>query len=197
MAMNPTANARAELLAILKANSVRRGNFTLASGATSDLYVNCKLTTLDPRAALLVGAAGWELVRETAAELGVEVAAVGGLTMGADAIALSIGIAAELAQPGRGLQTFIVRKAVKEHGTKKRIEGNFRAGSTVVVIDDVITTGGSTIQAIEAVEAEGGRVAFVLALVDRQEGGRANIEARGVRVVAIFTRADVVLGNAE
>jgi orotate phosphoribosyltransferase len=190
--MHPTPNHRAELLAMLKANSVRRGHFTLASGATSDLYVNCKLTTLDPKAALLVGAAGWELVRATAAEMRVEIAAVGGLTMGADAIALSIGMAAELAQPGTGLQTFIVRKAVKEHGTKKRIEGNFRAGSNVVVIDDVITTGGSTIQAIEAVEAEGGRVAFVLALVDRQEGGRANIEARGVRVVSIFTREDVV-----
>jgi orotate phosphoribosyltransferase len=186
------AGSRAELLAILKANSVRRGTFTLASGATSDLYINCKLTTLDPRAALLVGAAGWELVRTTAAGLGVEVAAVGGLTMGADAIALSIGIAAELANPGRGLQTFIVRKAVKEHGTRKRIEGNFHPGDVVVVIDDVITTGGSTIQAIEAVEAEGGRVAFVLALVDRQEGGRAHIEARGVRVVPVFTRADVL-----
>ncbi len=185
-------NARTELLQILKANSVRRGSFTLASGATSDLYVNCKLTTLDPRAALLVGAAGWELVKNTAAELGVEVAALGGLTMGADAIALSIGIAAELAQPGRGLQTFIVRKAAKEHGTKKRIEGNFKAGAAVVVIDDVITTGGSTIQAIEAVEAEGGKVAFVLALVDRQEGGKVNIEARGVRVVSVFTREDVV-----
>jgi orotate phosphoribosyltransferase len=112
--------------------------------------------------------------------------------MGADAIALSIGIAAELEQPGTGLQTFIVRKAVKEHGTKKRIEGNFHPGDVVVVIDDVITTGGSTIQAIEAVEAEGGKVAFVLALVDRQEGGRANIEARGVRVFSVFTRADVV-----
>jgi orotate phosphoribosyltransferase len=192
MSKTPATNSRTELLSILQTNSVRRGSFTLASGATSDLYVNCKLTTLDPRAALLVGAAGWDLVRTTAAELGVEVAAVGGLTMGADAIALSIGIAAELEQPGRGLQTFIVRKAAKEHGTKKRIEGNFKAGDTVVVIDDVITTGGSTIQAIEAVEAEGGQVAFVLALVDRQEGGRANIEARGVRVVSVFTRADVV-----
>jgi orotate phosphoribosyltransferase len=187
-----TSGPRAELLGILQANSVRRGHFTLASGAASDLYVNCKLTTLDPKAALLVGKVGWRLVRSAAAELNVDVAAIGGLTMGADAIALSIGIAAELEQPGTGLQTFIVRKAVKEHGTKKRIEGNFHPGDVVVVIDDVITTGGSTIQAIEAVEAEGGKVAFVLALVDRQEGGRANIEARGVRVFSVFTRADVV-----
>jgi orotate phosphoribosyltransferase len=187
-----TPDPRTELLEILKANSVRRGNFTLASGATSDLYVNCKLTTLDPKAALLVGAAGWHLVRATAAELGVRVAGVGGLTMGADAIALSIGIAAELDKPGSGLQTFIVRKAAKEHGTRQRIEGNFHAADVVVVIDDVITTGGSTIQAIEAVEAAGGKVAFVLALVDRQEGGRQNIEARGVRVVSVFTREDVV-----
>ena len=192
MSESSIASGRSRLLEILKTNSVRRGTFTLASGATSDLYVNCKLTTLDPQAALLVGAAGWDLVRNTAAELGVEIAAVGGLTMGADAIALSIGIAAELEEPGRSLQTFIVRKATKEHGTKKRIEGNFHAGDRVVVIDDVITTGGSTIQAIEAVQAEGGKVAFVLALVDRQEGGRANIEQRGVRVVSVFTRADVV-----
>ena len=191
MSARSGASAKPQLLEILKANSVRRGTFTLASGVVSDLYVNCKLTTLDPKAALLVGAVGWDLLRATAADLGIEIAAVGGLTMGADAIALSIGIAAELASPGNAPQTFIVRKATKEHGTKKRIEGNFQTGDTVVVIDDVITTGGSTIQAIEAVEGEGGKVAFVLALVDRQEGGRANIEARGLPVVAIFTRADV------
>jgi orotate phosphoribosyltransferase len=185
------ATPRLQLLEILKANSVRRGTFTLSSGAVSDLYVNCKLTTLDPKAALLVGAAGWELISATARERGVQIAAVGGLTMGADAIALSIGIAAELASPGSAPQTFTVRKTVKDHGTKKRIEGNFHAGDVVVVIDDVITTGGSTIQAIEAVQAEGGQVAFVLALVDRQEGGRANIEALGVPVVSVFTRADV------
>jgi orotate phosphoribosyltransferase len=80
---------------------------------------------------------------------------------------------------------------VKEHGRQKRIEGNFLSGDSVVVVDDVITTGGSTIQAIDAIEEAGGQVAFVLVLVDRQEGGRENIEKRGHKVVSIFTRADL------
>ena len=192
MSASPSlAEQKSALLKILIAQSVRRGDFTLASGAKSDLYVNCKKTALDPRAALLVGAVGWDLVKRTAAELNVQIDAIGGLTMGADPISLSIGIAAQLEAPGTPLQTFTVRKAAKDHGTKKRIEGNFSEGDTVVVVDDVVTTGGSTIQAIEAVEAEGGTVAFVIALVDRQEGGRQNIEAKGHPVVSIFTRADV------
>jgi orotate phosphoribosyltransferase len=186
------ANQKSELLEILVKKSVKRGSFTLSSGATSDLYVNCKLTALDPQAALLVGAIGWELLKGTAAEMNLRVNAVGGLTMGADPISLSIGIAAQLDQPGNPLQTFTVRKTAKEHGLRKRIEGNFVEGDTVVVVDDVVTTGGSTIQAIEAVEAEGGKVAFVIVLVDRQEGGRENIERRGYKVVPFFTRADVL-----
>ncbi len=192
------AARKAELLEILVKKSVRRGSFTLASGATSDLYVNCKPTTQDPAAALLVGALGWQLLKKTAEAKGVQIQAVGGLTMGADPIALSIGIAAQLAEPGNSLQTFTVRKEAKKHGLQKRIEGNFSAGDTVVVIDDVITTGGSTLQAIDAVEAEGGKVAFVLALVDRQEQhGRENIEARGLEVVPFFTRAEVFAERSE
>lgn len=186
---------KAELLPLLIRRSVCRGDFTLASGAKSDLYVDCKLTTMDPRGALLTGRAGWELIRQKAAELGVAVNSVGGLTMGADAIALSIGMAAYLEDASTPLQTFTVRKAAKGHGRGKLIEGNFARGDTVVAIDDVITTGGSTLQAIEAIEAEGGRVAFVLALVDRQEGGRKNIEDRGYAVTSIFNRADVTRGN--
>ena len=187
---------RTKLLDILIERSVRRGEFTLASGAKSDLYVNCKLTALDPSAALLIGAVGWELIQQTAAEHDTRVDAVGGLTMGADPIALSIGIAAQLEDPGTRLQTFTVRKAAKEHGTKKLVEGNFAEGDTVVVIDDVVTTGGSTLQAIDTLEAAGGKVAFVLALVDRQEGGRENIERRGYPVVSIFNRADVLRAPA-
>lgn len=186
------AERKSKLLGILIERSVRHGDFTLASGKKSDLYVNCKLTALDPAAALLVGAVGWELLRQTAADLNVQIDAVGGLTMGADPIALSIGIAAQLDAPGNPLQTFTVRKAAKEHGTKKLIEGNFSAGNTVVVIDDVVTTGGSTLQAIKAVEDEGGKVAFVIALVDRLEGGRKNIEDQGYQVVPFFTRTDVL-----
>jgi orotate phosphoribosyltransferase len=191
MDMTKFEKDKPELLQLLTTQSVTRGSFTLASGAKSDLYVDAKLTTLDPRGAILVGRVGWQLIKRTATEMGIEVDTVGGLTMGADAIALSIGIAAQLDDPEARIQTFTVRKNPKTHGRGKLIEGNFAAGDSVVVIDDVITTGGSTLQAIDAVEAEGGRVAFVLALVDRQEGGRENIERRGHAVVSIFTRADV------
>lgn len=189
-----TEAARTALLPRLVERSVCRGDFTLASGAKSDLYVDCKLTTMDPQSALLVGQAGWGLICQVAAARGVLVEAVGGLTMGADAIALAIGMMAHQANAAAEVQTFTVRKEAKGHGRTKRIEGNFRAGQSVVVIDDVITTGGSTLQAIEAIEAEGGRVAFVLALVDRQEGGRQNLEERGYAVCSVFTRADVTVG---
>ena len=175
---------------------MRRGNFTLASGAQSDLYIDAKLTTLDPRCALLLGKIAWQLIKSTAAEKTLRVDAVGGLTMGADPIALSIGIAAYLDDPASAPRIINVRKKAKEHGLTKNIEGNFSTGDSVVV-DDVITTGGSTIQAIDKIEADGGRVAFALVLVDRQEqNGRANIEARGCPVVAIFNRQEVLAADA-
>lgn len=177
---------------LLIRKSVCQGNFTLASGAQSDFYVDARVTTLDPRGATLVGKVGWNLLRKTAVELGCKVDAVGGLTMGADPIALSIGMTACADNPEASLQVFTVRKRVKEHGRQKLIEGNFATGNSVAVIEDVITTGGSALQAIEAVENAGGRVAFVLALVDRQEGGRATIEQKGHKVAAIFTRADLL-----
>jgi orotate phosphoribosyltransferase len=186
------SDPREELRQLLLQKSVCQGEFTLASGAKSDFYVDARVTTLDPRGATLVGKVGWKLVRKIAAELGVRVDAVGGLTMGADPIALSIGITAYAENPEASLQAFTVRKKVKEHGRHKLIEGNLAKGNCVVVIEDVITSGGSAMQAIEAVESAGGRVAFVLALVDRQEGGRAAIESRGHKVVSIFNRADLL-----
>jgi orotate phosphoribosyltransferase len=167
-----SSSLEAELLAILAAKSICHGNFTLASGAQSDLYVDAKLTTSDPRAALLVGRVGWKLVKETAAARNVRVDSIGGLTMGADWMALSIGIAAHLESPETDIKTFSVRKSAKKHGRHKLIEGNFSKGDSVVVVDDVITTGGSTLQAIKAIEDAGGHVAFVIVLVDREEGGR-------------------------
>lgn len=183
---------KSELLGILMAKSVRHGTFTLASGAISDLYVDAKLTTSDPRAALLVGKVGWELIKQTSGMLNTPVDSIGGLTMGADWMALSIGIAAQLDSPRNDVKTFSVRKDAKKHGLLKLIEGNFAKGQSVVVVDDVITTGGSTIQAINAIEAAGGRVAFVVVLVDRQEGGHKAIEDLGHKVVPIFTRADLI-----
>jgi len=185
-----------QLLEILKEKSVCRGTFTLASGAQSDFYVDAKLTTSDPRAALLVGRVGWELVKQTARACNVHVNSIGGLTMGADWMALSIGIAAHLENSQAALRVFSVRKSAKEHGRLKRIEGNFSPGDSVVVVDDVITTGGSTIQAIDAIEEAGGRIAFVIALVDREEGGTGNIVRRGSAVAPIFTRADLIGADA-
>jgi orotate phosphoribosyltransferase len=180
-----------QLRALLQQKSICHGEFTLASGAKSDFYVDARLTTLDPRGASLIGQVGWEVVKETASKLGQHVDAIGGLTMGADPVALSIGIAAQLQDPSTPLQVFTVRKSAKEHGRLKRIEGNFSPGDSVVVVDDVITTGGSTIQAIDAIEEAGGHIAFVLVLVDREEGGRQAIERLGHLVVPIFTRSDL------
>src|SRR3989442_15772660 len=140
--MGNLSELKSELLRALAKKSVRRGNFTLASGAKSDLYVDAKRTTLDPRCALLVGKIGWELIKQTALEKNLRVDAVGGLTMGADPIALSIGIAAQLDDSVNAPRIFNVRKKAKEHGMLKNIEGNFSAGDSVVVVDDVITTGG-------------------------------------------------------
>ena len=183
--------AKDQLRALLQSKSVFHGEFILASGAKSDFYVDARVTTFDPRGACLIGEVGWQLVKETAVKLNKNVNAIGGLTLGADPIALSIGIAAQREDSATPLQVFTVRKAIKEHGRQKRIEGNFSAGNSVVIVDDVITTGGSTIQAIEAIEEAGGHVAFVLVLLDRQEAGRENIEQRGHKVVSIFTRADL------
>jgi orotate phosphoribosyltransferase len=185
------SSLKEQLRALLQKKSVYRGEFTLASGAKSDFYVDARLTTLDPRGACLIGEVGWELVKETASRLGKRVNAIGGLTIGADPIALSIGIAAQRQESSSPLQVFTVRKAAKEHGRQKRIEGNFSSGDWVVVVDDVITTGGSTVQAIDAIEEAGGRIAFVIVLVDREEGGRVNIEKRGYKVIPIFTRDDL------
>lgn len=187
--------AREQLKALLLEKSVRTGEFTLASGKTSDLYIDCRVTTMDPRGALLVGVVGWEALAGSLDEKGVTPQAIGGMTLGADPVALAVGMAAAQAAPERGLQVFTVRKEPKGHGRGKRIEGNFSEGDTVVVVDDVITTGGSTLKAIDAIEAEGGRVALALVLVDREEGGREAIEARGIPVLPLFTRRSL-LGEA-
>ncbi len=185
------SSSKDQLRALLQEKSVCHGEFTLASGAKSDFYVDARVTTLDPRGACLIGQIGWALVKETADKLNKKVNAIGGLTLGADPIALSIGVAAQRENSSTPLQVFTVRKAAKDHGRQKRIEGNFAPGDSVVVVDDVITTGGSTIQAIDAIEEGGGHVGFVLVLLDRQEGGRENIEQRGHKVVSIFTRAEL------
>lgn len=183
---------RAELAQILSTKSVKTGKFTLASGKESDLYVDCRVTTLDSRGAVLVGRVLHDLLRSAEKEKGISIGSLGGLTMGADPITLAVAMTSSMAGDEKVVQAFNVRKEPKGHGRGKRIEGNFDPSQPVVVVDDVITTGDSTLKAIQAIEEEGGKVAFALILVDRQEGGRENIESKGYPVFAAYTRADLV-----
>ncbi len=185
-------NIREQLRQLLLEKSVRTGEFTLASGKKSDLYVDCRVTSFDARGARLIGESGWALVRDHLTGKGLSAAAIGGMTLGADPISLAIGMESARQQPDRFLQVFTVRKEAKEYGAGRRIEGNFSSGDPVVVVDDVVTTGGSTLRAIDAIEAEGGKVLFAFVLVDREEGGRKALEERGVEVVSLFTRAELL-----
>jgi orotate phosphoribosyltransferase len=183
--------SRHALLAKLKEKSVFFGDFLLSSGGRSSFYIDCRLTTLDPEGACLVGSVMNAMIQEEIAALGLPVKAVGGLTMGADPVALAIGMTSWMEKSPRLLQVFSVRKAPKGHGQTKLIEGNFATGDTVVVLDDVVTRGDSTLKAIESVEQAGGKVAFVAVLVDRAEGGADKIRSLGHKVLPVFTRAEL------
>ncbi len=187
--MRGVMEKKGELLEILLKKSIKTGHFILASGKESDLYCDCRVTTLDARGANLIGELGWQLVRDVILPRFPDIRAIGGMTMGADPISLAIGMYSAAAPSPLGI--FTVRKEAKDHGRGKRIEGNFTSGDAVVVVDDVITTGGSTLKAIEAIEAEGGKVRAAFVLVDREEGGRRAIEAHGVPVYALFTRHSI------
>lgn len=182
------SDAKNELLAILLKKSIKTGHFILASGKESDLYCDCRVTTLDARGANLIGKVGWQMVRDEILPRFPEATAIGGMTMGADPISLAVGMYSAEERP---LNVFTVRKEAKDHGRGKRIEGNFSEGQQVIVVDDVITTGGSTLKAIDAIEAEGGKVVAAFVLVDREEGGREAIESRGVPVFSLFTRKSI------
>lgn len=184
--------ARAELRELLRKKSIFHGEFTLASGAKSNYYFDCRLTTLDPQGAWRVGQLMHALIRQEEAARKIRIDAVGGLTMGADPVALATAMFSCWAGDPTPLQTFCVRKSPKAHGQTRLIEGNFKKGDTVVVVEDVVTRGDSTIAAINAVVNEGGKVAFVGVLVDRQEGGRAKIEAMGYPVFPLFTRDELL-----
>ena len=172
---------------LLRARSVRLGDFVLASGRKSTYYIDARLTTMSAEGQALIGSAGLAAIRAK----GWKPAAIGGLTMGADPVAYAVA-RASLAS-GDVIDAFSVRKEAKKHGTGKRIEGNFAPGIAVVVAEDVITSGGSALQAIEAIRAEGGTILGVLAIVDREEGGMANIESAGYEVVALTTTTSLGL----
>jgi orotate phosphoribosyltransferase len=174
------------LLTLLAERSARRGHFTLASGRQSTLYIDARLTTMSPDGLALIGPMGLETLRTS----GWRVGAVGGLTLGADPVSYAIAYASAAAPTP--LRAFTVRKEAKIHGTGRLIEGPFRAGDRVAVVEDVITTGGSALRAVEAIRAAGGVVAGVLALVDREEGGREVLEAAGLSVLALTRASDIV-----
>jgi orotate phosphoribosyltransferase len=179
---------RARLLELLRTLSFERRKVVLASGKESDFYVDCKRTTLTAEGHVLVGRLLLEVVREVRPL----VRGVGGLTLGADPIASAIALTSFLA--GEPVDAFIVRKEPKGHGTGQWIEGRktIPDGSRVAVIEDVVTTGGSALKAIERCRAERLEPVACVALVDRLEGGREAIEAAGVPLRALFTRKDFI-----
>jgi orotate phosphoribosyltransferase len=174
------------LLSILAERSARRGQFTLASGRQSTLYIDARLTTMSPDGLALIGPLALAALRET--KWNVE--AVGGLTLGADPISYAIAYAS--ATTDSPIRAFTVRKEAKAHGTSRLIEGPFQEGDRVAVIEDVITTGGSALRAVDAVHNAGGTVVGILALVDREEGGRDALESAGLSVVALARASDIV-----
>jgi orotate phosphoribosyltransferase len=180
----PDMTIRDELMDRLVERSLQKGEFTLASGKKSSYYFNGKLTTLDARGAYLISRVFLAMLSDDVPD------AVGGLTLGADPIVGSM-----LALAGMedlDLKGFIVRKATKEHGTKSLVEGPLAEGDSVVIIEDVVTTGGSSMQAIAAVREMGCEVKKVLAVVDREEGGKANLAGQGIQLDSIFTARELL-----
>src|SRR5881397_3071462 len=178
------SSARDELLRLLAAKSFRLGEFKLSSGATSDYYIDCRTTTLDAKGSRLTG----QVFAEEIGAHGWKPQAIGGLTMGADPIVSAVAVTSG------EFSGFLVRKVEKQHGTGQRIEGFQQKGARVVIVDDVCTTGSSTVQAIEAAREFGFEVVGVMCLVERQEaGGRAGVEkvAGAAPFAAVFTANDV------
>jgi len=179
---------RSRLLEILKEKSYEKREVTLASGRKSDFYIDCKQTTLDAEGAYLTGKLMYEIIDG----LNDNIEGAGGLTLGADPIATAVSIASFLAD--KPLPAFIIRKEPKGHGTGQWLEGtkNLKKGAKVVIVEDVVTTGGSSLKAVKRAEESGLTVELILALVDRCEGGRENIEKEGYKLKSLFERAEIV-----
>jgi orotate phosphoribosyltransferase len=189
-----TTDHRTSLLRLLSRISFKLGEFTLSSGGKSDYYIDCRTTTLHAEGGRLTGLAILDLLREQK----LHPAAVGGLTLGADPIVSNVATASALRaqqHPGSALiHGFLVRKAEKAHGTGRRIEGFHEKGAPVLIVDDVCTTGASTITAIEAAKAAGMNVIAAICLVEREEAkGRPAVEAAcdGAPFLSLFTAHDV------
>ena len=180
------------LTALLANRSAKRGDFVLASGRQSNLYIDARLTAMSPEGQLLIGRVGLAALRSA----GWDADSVGGLTLGADPISYAIAHASAYANAAnlnaKLVRSFTVRKEPKQHGTGKLVEGPFASGDRVVVIEDVITTGGSALKAVESIRAAGGNILGVLALVDREEGGREALEAAGLAVRSLARASEIV-----
>lgn len=185
MTTTPANRDTARLVSLLLERSVQRGEFVLASGRKSDYYVDARRTTMSGEGQLLIGRLGLAALDTH----GWAPRAVGGLTLGADPVAYAIAHAARHA--GRILDAFTVRKEAKTHGLGRRIEGCLAAGDAVVVVEDVITTGHSALEAVAAVRQAGAQVLGVLAVVDRDEGGREAITAGGIAVTALVLGSEL------
>lgn len=181
---------RERLLDLLRARSLTRGDFVLSSGARSDYYIDGRLTTMSGEGQVVLGEVGLDMLDAA----GWEPGAVGGLTLGADPVAYAIAHAA--ARRGRRLDAFTVRKEAKEHGAGRLVEGPVREGQDVVVVEDVLSTGGSALRAADAIEEFGARILGVLVLVDREMGGRAAIAARGYPLVSACTASELLAGTS-
>jgi orotate phosphoribosyltransferase len=174
------------LITLLAERSAKRGHFKLTSGKESDFYIDARLTTMSPEGLAMIGPLALSTLRET----GWSVDAIGGLTLGADPISYAISYASAVSD--HPLRAFTVRKEAKAHGTGNLLEGPVREGDRVAIIEDVITTGGSALRAIEAVRSARISVIGVLALVDREEGGRQAIEKTGVSVISLVTASQII-----
>jgi orotate phosphoribosyltransferase len=180
---------RQELIELLAKESIKRGQFTLASGKLSTLYIDARLSTMSPQGFALIGPVALEAIKAA----GWEIDSVGGLTLGADPVAYSISNASNLQPPL--LRAFTVRKEAKIHGTGNIIEGPFQHQDRVAIVEDVITTGASALRAINAITNAGGQIKGVLALIDREEGGREAIEKHGYSVISLI-RLDEILASS-
>lgn len=167
---------------LIRDKALKFGQFTLASGKTASFYLDCKQVTLDSTAAPLIGEGILDLIGEPLPQ------AVGGMSIGADPITASVVTMAGVR--GKALSGFLVRKEPKGHGTNRYIDGPVQSGDDVVIVEDVVTTGGSSLLAIERAEEYGLKVRRVIAIVDRLEGGRENFAARGYDLATLFTVRD-------